>query len=102
MRAPRRFILATLIVTLWSFFSMTAVAQNDPADQPMETPTPQQAPPPPDGAQANQQYPGPGGPMAQGPGRPDAGQQDQNSDENDPPGRVARLQFMNGSVSIQP
>jgi FecR protein len=102
MRAPRRFILATLIVTLWSFFSMTAVAQNDPADQPMETPMPQQAPPPPDGAQANQQYPGPGGPMAQGPGRPDAGQQDQNRDDNDPPGRVARLQFMNGSVSIQP
>jgi hypothetical protein len=99
MATLRRFILATLIFTLWTFTAMTAVAQDEPADQPMETPMPQQAPPPPDGVQANQQYPGPGRP---GPNRPDAGQQDQNRDDNDAPGRVARLQFMNGSVSIQP
>jgi hypothetical protein len=105
MATLRRFILATLILTVWSFTAMTVVAQdNEPADQPMETPMPQDAPPPPDRAQANQQYPGPGGPGRQGPGRPDAGRQnqDQDRDDQDPPGRVARLQFMNGSVSIQP
>jgi FecR protein len=99
MTTLRRFIFATLILTVWSFTAMTVVAQDEPADQPMETPMPQHAPPPPDGAQANQQYPGPG---RQGPGRPDGQNQDQNGDDNDPPGRVARLQFMNGSVSIQP
>jgi hypothetical protein len=98
MRALKRLILATLILTTWSFTAITAVAQDEPADQPMETPMPQAAPPPPDGAQGNQQYPGPG---RQAPPRPDARQQDQNRDD-DPPGRVARLQFMNGSVSIQP
>jgi hypothetical protein len=97
MRARRRLILATLILTSCSFTTVTSVAQDEPADQPMETPTLQQAPPPPSGAQANPQYPGPGGP-----GRPGAAGQDQDRDENDPPGRVARLQFMNGSVSIQP
>jgi hypothetical protein len=102
MRALKRLIFATLILTVWSFTAMTVVAQDEPADQPMETPMPQQAPPPPDGAQANQQYPGPGGPGRQGPRRPDAGQQDQDRDDHDAPGRVARLQFMNGSVSIQP
>jgi hypothetical protein len=110
MRARRRLILATFILTIWSFTAMTSVAQDEPADQPMETPLPQQAPPPPGGAQANQQYPGPGGPGRPDPGRPDArrpgpgrpGEQDQDGDDNDAPGRVARLQFMNGSVSIQP
>jgi hypothetical protein len=51
MRALKRLIFATLILTVWSFTAMTVVAQDEPADQPMETPMPQQAPPPPDGAQ---------------------------------------------------
>jgi hypothetical protein len=98
MRARKRLILATLILTIWSLATMTSVAQDEPADQPMETPAPQQAPPPPAGAQANPRYPGPGGPGEAGQGQG----QDQDRDENDPPGRVARLQFMNGAVSIQP
>jgi hypothetical protein len=102
MATLRRFILAIFILTVFLYTAMTVVAQDEPADQPMETPMPQQAPPPPGGAQANQQYPGPGGPGRQGPGRPNGGQQDQDRDDNDAPGRVARLQFMNGSISIQP
>ncbi len=86
MTALKRFILASLLITVWSFSSMTVVAQdNQPSDQPpasdqpLETPMAQSAPPAPEGAQAQ-------------PGHADV----------DPPGRVARLQYMTGSVSVQP
>ena len=90
MRALKRLLFASLILLCGRFTFAAAVAQNDQpsnqppatdqpsaADQPMETPMAQSAPPPPDGAQ---------------PGRTD----------QEPASRVARLQYMTGSVSVQP
>ena len=51
------------------------------------------------------QYPDNQGPSSQAPAYPGTGsaeQYPQGRPEQDPPGRVARLQFMSGSVSIQP
>jgi hypothetical protein len=105
MRALKHLLFASLILTVWSFSSLTVVAQTDQpsdqppaADQPMETPTPQaappgpqSAPPPPYGEQAQAGRPYPGQPNADGQGQ-----------DQEPPNRVARLQYMNGSVSVQP
>jgi len=97
MNSLRRFILVIVLISVWSATLSTVVAQdqdqddNDASDQPLETPMARHAPPPPDGTR-------------DGRDRRDANPQgdDQQGQDVDPPGRVARLQYMNGSVSIQP
>ncbi len=65
----------------------------------------QDAAPPPANVPVQQGYPGQGVPQAQ-PGYPGQqgypGQDAQQPQQQDPPGRVARVQFMSGQVSMQP
>lgn len=95
MKSLRRLLIITLFVSVWSATASTVVAQDqdqddEASDQPLETPMARHAPPPPDGART-------------GPDQRDPNQQgDEQGQETDPPGRVARLQYMNGSVSVQP
>ncbi|HLW88374.1 MAG TPA: DUF6600 domain-containing protein [Terriglobales bacterium] len=83
--------LVLLAATAWAQYS-----SNGPADPQATYP---QAGDPQDA------YPQAGGPPMDGPqmsGPQMPGPQDQNSPGQDPPGRVARLQYMNGQVSVQP
>ncbi|SPE45357.1 Putative prolin-rich exported protein (fragment) [Candidatus Sulfotelmatobacter sp. SbA7] len=91
---PRFLLIAALLTGLLALpVSRQALAQDQPAQQDQAAPQ-DQAPPPPDQSQA---------PVDQTVAQPDqAPPQPDASPAQDPPGRVARLSYSNGSVSFQP
>jgi FecR protein len=104
MKLLNRALIASLVISFWPASAVLAAAQQDNAEpqySQQETPaSPQtesdtQAPP-----QAPQDAPEAGADQQQAP-PPPAGQQASPSTQ-DAPGRVARLQYTSGSVSIQP
>jgi hypothetical protein len=112
MKRASSIFLATILVLSWSLATFAQDGQAPPPpmgqnDQ-NESMGQGQAPPPPDGpAYPGDPYPGQAGDPQYGGQPPNGqaypgGQPGDQSPENDPPGRVARLQFMSGQVSIQP
>jgi FecR protein len=110
MKVLRNTLLASFLILLWSFVFSSATASMAWAQQD-EVSQSQSAPPPPPQGQTYDK-PDAGRPMeipnesANGSANESANEtandlSDQ-SDQNDPPGRVARLQYLTGSVSIQP
>jgi hypothetical protein len=99
MKLLNRVLIASFLISFWSASTLVAAAQDnaDPQysqqetqaspqmqqDSPDATYDQQQAPPPPAGEQNSQEN-------------------NSSSDAQDAPGRAARLQYMTGSVSLQP
>ena len=109
MKILRNALLASFLILVWSFiFSSATASMASAQENEVSQAQPSDAPPP--EANPGQAYdkPDAGQPLETPDVSPDAAPEasnnlDQNdSDQNDPPGRVARLQYTTGSVSIQP
>ena len=103
MNSLRR--LVSTIFLLLSLTAMTALAQDEqtaPAAPPAAQDQQVQQPAPPPAAPADAQQPADDQQVQQQGPPPPPGQPAEPRDQRDPPSRAARLQYMSGSVSIQP
>jgi hypothetical protein len=100
MKFLNRALIAGFLISFWPASVVTAAAQQDSAEpqysQSENSQSDTQAAP-----QAQQDAPAAENDQQQAPPPPD-GQRETSSSEKDAPGRVARLQYMSGSISIQP
>jgi hemolysin activation/secretion protein len=87
MKTFNRILGVVVVLALISTSALVALAQDQYQDQYQD--------------QNQDQYPDQAQVQNQAPPAPN-GQAPQGSQENDPPSRAARLQFMSGSVSVQP
>ncbi len=95
MKSLNRALIASLLISFLPVSAHVAAAQQDSAEPQYSQSETQAAPP------AEQDAPAEAGDQQQAPPPPE-GQQPTSSSGQDAPGRVARLQYMSGSISIQP
>ncbi len=99
MKLLNRVLIASFLISFWSASTLVAAAQQDNADpqysQQETQASPQMQQDSPDAAYDQQQAPPP-------PAGEQNSQENNSSDAQDAPGRAARLQYMTGSVSLQP